>query len=73
MRKTFKIYHCKNHPDPDKAGKVFKPAKDEVVVMTSGGVFLLYHNQDYYPYASRLSEEIGNYDVVWNVEGCGNV
>jgi predicted RNA-binding protein with PUA-like domain len=66
MRKKFKIYHSKNNNDPLKAGKRFKPAKNEMVVMNSGGVFFVYNSECYYPSITKLSDKIGDYDVVWS-------
>lgn len=68
MRKKFKIFYSKDHRDASKAGKQFKPAGNEMVVMNSGGVFFVYNSETYYPSISKLSDRIGNYDVVWSLE-----
>lgn len=58
MRKKFTIYQN---------GVKYKSAKDCLVVMTSDGVFL-HVMKDYYDYVRKLSDVIGNYDVVWKGE-----
>lgn len=65
MRKTFKIFYCKNHPDPELAGKQYKPKGKDMLVMNNKGIFFVYSGEQYYPGISKLSDKIGNYDVVW--------
>ena len=66
MRKKFKIFYSKDHSDPDKAGKKYKPSSGDMVVMNSGGVFFLYSGTSFYPSLHRLVDKIGNYDVIWS-------
>ncbi len=66
MRKKFKIFYSKDNPDINLAGQRYKPKENEMLVMNSGGVFFVYNNQPYYPFIRKLSDKIGNYDVVWN-------
>lgn len=68
MRKKFKIFYSKDHCDASKAGQRYKPAENEMVVMNSSGVFFVYNSEPYYPSISKLSDKIGNYDVVWSLE-----
>lgn len=65
MRKKFDIYYPKDHPDPEKAGKKYKPSGKKVVVMTNKGGFLIVDSDGWHTYVGPLSSEIGNYDVVW--------
>lgn len=58
MRKKFTIYQN---------GVKYKPKEGCFVVMTSDGVFL-HVQKDYYDYVRKLSEVIGNYDVIWKGE-----
>lgn len=66
MRKKFKIMYPSYHPDPDKAGKPYKPPENCMVVMNGSGVFFLYDNEPYYPSIRKLSKVLPSYDVVWN-------
>ncbi len=68
MRKKFKIYYPKDHPDPEKAGKKYKPPSQRMVVMSGGGVFFLYSGEQYYPSIDLLSNRLPKYDVVWSDE-----
>ena len=65
MKKKFDIYYCKNHPDTEKAGKKYKPRDIDMLVMNDQGIFFIYSDETYYPYITKLVDEIGNYDVVW--------
>ena len=58
MRKKFKIY--------TNTGK-YKPAKGEMIVMNSEGIFFLVQS-DFYTNVRHLHDVIGNYAVVWNDE-----
>lgn len=49
-------------------GEQYKPSEQHMVVMNNQGVFFLVGMHQYYPSVRRLSDAIGNYDVVWNVE-----
>ncbi len=66
MRKKFKIFYCKNHPDPSLAGTQYKPKGKNMLVMNNQGIFFEYCGDTYYPGISKLSDKIGNYDVVWS-------
>jgi len=57
MRKKFKIYQN---------GEKYKVPKDSMVVMNNDGIFFLVDTHTYYPSVQKLSEAIGNYDVVWS-------
>ena len=63
-KRKFKIFHSEQHSDPNKAGKKFKPNKNQMIIMNSDGIFFLYTHCTY-PYIMKLSELIGNYDVIW--------
>lgn len=65
MRKKFKIYYSKDHPNPELAGKRYKPSGKDMLVMNDGGVFFVYNGEPYYPGIMSLVNKIGNYDVVW--------
>jgi hypothetical protein len=65
-KKKFAIFYGTNHSDSTKAGKRYVPPPKKMVVMNSSGIFFLCGMDDYYPSVSKLSSEIGNYDVVWN-------
>lgn len=65
MRKKFKVYYSKDNPDPDKAGKLYKPTGKDMLVMNNNGIFFVYNGETYYPSIRRLSDKIGNYDIVW--------
>lgn len=65
MRKKFKIFYSENNPDPEKAGKRYKPTDLDMLVMNSGGVFFVYNNEHYYPSIMSLFDKIGHYDVEW--------
>ena len=56
MRKKFKIYQN---------GEKYKPDEQYMVVMNNQGIFFLVGTHTYYPSVQKLSEAIGNYDVVW--------
>lgn len=60
MKKKFKIYK--------ESGELFKPKDKAMVVMSSQGIFFLVDMSDYYISVRKLSEKIGNYNVVWNDE-----
>ena len=64
-RRGFKIFYSKDNPDPEKAGKQYKPG-NKMPVMNSQGIFFVYSTDAYSASISRLSDEIGNYDVVWD-------
>ena len=68
MRKKFKIFYSKEHHDTTKAGQQYKPATNEMVVMNSSGIFFVYTGEPYYPSIAKLSDKIGNYDVIWSSE-----
>ena len=68
MRKKFKIYYCKDNPDPNKAGKQYKPTKPYMLVMNNQGIFFLFNGEQYYPSIRPLVDVIGNYDVMWTGE-----
>lgn len=65
MRKKFKIMYPADHPEVEKQGKPYRPPAKCMVVMNSGGVFFLYHEEGYYPWIQKLSEVLHKYDVVW--------
>ncbi len=65
MKKKFKIMYPKGYWDVDKRAKPYLPPQNCFVVMNSGGVFFLVNNDPYYPSITKLSEVIGNYDVIW--------
>jgi len=65
MRKKFKIMSPQDHPDPDKRGKRYKPAKNHMAVMSSSGVFFIAVLNDYDMYVRKLSAILPKYDVVW--------
>lgn len=64
-RKTFKIMYPADHPDPDKAGKPYRPSSGKMVVMNSSGIFFVYNGEPYYPSIQKLSDVLSKYDVVW--------
>lgn len=66
MRRKFKIFYSKYHPDEGKAGTRYKPTGRDMLVMNSGGVFFVYNGEDYYPSICSLVDKIGNYDVEWS-------
>lgn len=68
MRKKFKIFYSKDNPDPEKAGKRYKPSGKNMLVMNSDGIFFVYNGEQYYPSINKLVNKIGNYDVKWNDE-----
>lgn len=59
MRKKFSIYQN---------GEKYKTSGQYMVVMNNKGVFFLVGTHQYYPSVQRLSDAIGNYDVVWKEE-----
>lgn len=65
MRKKFEIYYSKDNPDPEKAGKRYKPKGKDMLVMNSSGIFFVYNGETYYPSIRKLVDKIGNFDVVW--------
>ena len=65
MRKQFEIYYCKNNQDGSKAGKLYKPRADCMLAMNNQGIFFEYNGMPYYSFITKLSDKIGNYDVVW--------
>lgn len=65
MRKKFKVYYSKDNPDVEKARKRYKPSGKDMLVMNADGVFFVFNGEQYYPSLWKLSERIGNYDVVW--------
>jgi len=65
MRKKFKIMLTEDYWEAEKRGKPYLPAQNCFVVMNGGGVFFLVNNEPYYPSITKLSEVIGNYDVIW--------
>ena len=64
-RKKFKIYYPKDHPDPEKAGKLYKPANKDMVVVNNEVIFFYFFGEKYYPSLHPLSDITGNYDVMW--------
>lgn len=50
---------------PEKRGQPYHPPAKCMVVMNGGGVFFLYHGEEYYPWIQKLSEVLPKYDVVW--------
>ena len=65
MKKKFKIMYPKDYYDPDKRGKPYLPSGKSMVVMNGGGVFFLAGMEDYDHDIRKLSDVLGNYDVVW--------
>ena len=65
MRNKFKIFYCNDNPDPEKAGKRYKPTGKDMLVMNAGGVFFVFNGETYYPSIQPLVNKIGNYDVEW--------
>lgn len=63
MRKKFKIYYPKDHPE--KPGERYKPSGKSMLVMNSAGIFFIYNGETYYPSITPLHMKIGNYDVRW--------
>lgn len=66
MRRKFAVFYCPRNPDPNKAGKRYKPPRGKMLVMNAAGVFFEYDGGPYYPYAKPLVDVIGNFDVLWN-------
>lgn len=67
MIKKFKVYYSQNNPDPEKAGNQYKPSgRNDMLVMNAEGIFFVFYGADYYPSLRKLSDMIGNYDVVWS-------
>ena len=66
MRKKFKVYYPKDHPDPEKAGQRYFPPEQGMVTMNSEGIFFVYYGHDYYPTTKKLSLILPKYDVVWD-------
>jgi hypothetical protein len=66
MRRKFAVFYCPHNPDPNKAGKRYKPPRGKMLVMNAAGVFFEYDNGPYYPYIKPLVDVIGNFDVLWN-------
>jgi len=64
-RRKFEIYHSADNPDSEKAGKRYKPTKQDMLVMNNQGIFFVYSGEIYYPSISKLVDVIGNYDVKW--------
>ncbi len=46
-------------------GEQYKPSEGKFVVMSGQGVFFLVDKSNYYDYVTKLSNVIGNYDVIW--------
>ncbi len=65
MRKKFKIFYPMNHLDKEKAGKEYKVKGKDMLVMNASGIFFVFNGEQYYPSIIKLSDKIGNYDVVW--------
>ncbi len=65
MRKKFEVFYSTDHPDPEKAGKKYKPTGKDMLVMNSDGVFFVFNGEAYYPSIRPLVDKIGNYDVKW--------
>ena len=65
MRKKFKIVYAQDHPDEKLRGTRYKPPKNKIVMMSDQGVFFLYTNEQYYPYAQPLHTVLPKYDVEW--------
>ena len=67
MRNKFKIYYPEDHPDPEKAGKVFDPQGSyTMVVMNPDGIFYLYYTEYFRPTFKKLSTILPKYEVVWS-------
>jgi hypothetical protein len=49
-------------------GVKYHPSTNNMVVMNSEGVFFLVCTETYYQSIRKLSDSIGNYDVVWKEE-----
>lgn len=64
-RKKFKIMYPQDHPDVAKQGKPYLVPAKHMIVMNTSGVFFQFCGEDYMQCISRLSDIIGNYDVVW--------
>lgn len=65
-RTKFKIMYPSDHHDPEKAGKMYKPGKDSMIVMNTGGVFFVTRYHGYGENSViKLSEILPKYDVVW--------
>ena len=65
MRTKFKILYPQDYHDTEKAGQVFKPSTDSMVVMNNHGVFFIFCGEQYYPNIQLLSDVLARYDVVW--------
>lgn len=65
MKKQFKIMYPADYHDPKKRGKPYLAPASCMVVMGGGGVFFLYHGEEFYPWIQKLSEVLFKYDVVW--------
>ncbi len=65
MKKKFEIYYSAYNPDPEKAGKRYKPKDKDMLVMNNQGVFFVFNGEEYYPSIMPLVTKIGNYDVKW--------
>lgn len=66
MRRKFAVFYCPHNPDPNKAGKRYKPPRGKMLMMSDAGVFFEYDGRQFYPYAKPLVDVIGNFDVIWN-------
>ena len=70
MKTKFKIYYPIDHVDHTLAGEQYKVGGEEMLVMNNSGIFFVYCGKTYYPSITKLSDKIGNYDVVFsNVNG----
>lgn len=65
MRKKFSIHYPQDHPDPLLRGTKYKPPKNHMIVMTTGGVFLTIEENEYYMLTEPLHKLLPKYDVVW--------
>jgi hypothetical protein len=65
VRKKFRIFHAKDNPDPEKAGKQYKTSGKDMLVMNADGIFFVVNGEEFYPSITLLSKKIGNYDVEW--------
>jgi hypothetical protein len=63
--KKFKVYYSLDNPDPEKAGKQYKPSRPDMLVMNNNGIFFVYSGEAYYPSITTLTRKIGNYDIIW--------
>lgn len=63
MKKKFNII-------PESTGKKYKLNKGELIVMSPDGIFFMLKGLgDWGLYINKLSDVIGNYDVIWKGEG----